>query len=98
MLVEDVIPANIWKGLICIVDDFHLHMYSNFFRNMVSIFRKLWKGNGELKSIVEECYEKSSEILQEKTKEVLIYVFMNMNLLYQIIFEFSSSKFFYVYN
>lgn len=72
----DVIPEQVY-GPYGYIDDIFITSY------MIKLLadkygypflEKSWKGNGELKSVVDECYEKSSEILEEKTVDVLDFV------------------------
>jgi len=72
----DVIPEEVY-GPYGYIDD--IFITAHVIKVLADIYgypylERLWKGEGELKSVVEECYEKSSEILQEKTKEVFDFV------------------------
>lgn len=72
----DVIPEQIY-GPYGYIDDIFISSYVIKLlaeEYGYSYLEKYWGEDGELKSIVEECLEKSSEILEEKTKEVLEFV------------------------
>lgn len=35
---------------------------------------EIWEGEEELEEVVEECYNKSTELLEDKIEEILSYV------------------------
>lgn len=72
----DVIPEQVY-GPYGYIDDIYITSY--VIKVLADKYgypylEKYWTSNGKLESVVEECYEKSSEILEEKTKEVLDFV------------------------
>lgn len=76
----DVIPEQLY-GPYGYIDDIFITSYvvkdlSN--RYGYNYLEKYWKGKEKLKSVVQECYERSSEILEEKTVEILDFVGLQM--------------------
>lgn len=72
----DVIPEQVY-GPYGYIDDIFITAYvikTLADKYDYSYLKKFWEGDGELESVVEECYEKSTEILEEKTQEVLDFV------------------------
>lgn len=72
----DVIPEQVY-GPYGYIDDIFITAYVIKIladKYGYSYLEKLWEGDRELESVVEECYEKSTEILEQKTQEVLDFV------------------------
>lgn len=72
----DVIPESIY-GPYGYIDDIFVTVY--VIRKIADkygydILQNTWEGEGDLKSVVNECYEKSVEVLEDKTETVLGYV------------------------
>lgn len=72
----DVIPEQIY-GPHGYVDD--IYLCSFVLKELIDplgyeFLEELWEGDEELPEVIEECYNKSSEILGKKTENVLIYV------------------------
>jgi uncharacterized membrane protein YkvA (DUF1232 family) len=72
----DVIPEQIY-GPYGYIDDIYITVYiikqigSEFGFNFLE---RHWEGEGKLELVVEECYEKSLEVLEDQTKIILEYV------------------------
>jgi uncharacterized membrane protein YkvA (DUF1232 family) len=72
----DVIPEQIY-GPYGYIDDIFITAYVIKLladEHGFSYLEKFWEGDKELKVVVEECYDKSSEILEDKIREVLDFV------------------------
>lgn len=72
----DVIPETVY-GPYGYIDDIFITTY--VIRMLADIYgyetlEKYWYGEKKLKFVVEECYERSKEVLENKTNEVLSYV------------------------
>lgn len=72
----DVIPEQIY-GPYGYIDDIYITVF--VIRKIANAFgyellQNHWEGNGELEVVVKECYEKSLEVLDDKTDEILRYV------------------------
>lgn len=72
----DVIPEQVY-GPYGYIDDIYITSY--VIKNLAetydySYLEKYWEGSKDLEKVVEECYDKSSEILEEKVDEVLQFV------------------------
>lgn len=73
----DVIPEQVY-GPYGYIDDIFITAY--VIKDLADklgyeFLERFWEGNGKLKSVVEECYENSKEVLEEeKTQEVLNFV------------------------
>lgn len=72
----DVIPEQIY-GPYGYIDDIYITVY--VIKKVAEEFgygflQDKWEGEGKLEDIVNECYEKSVEVLQEKAESVLTYV------------------------
>jgi uncharacterized membrane protein YkvA (DUF1232 family) len=72
----DVIPEQIY-GPYGYIDDIFITVY--IIRKIANIFsyeylEKKWEGEQKLELVVNECYEKSIEVLEDKTQEILGYV------------------------
>ena len=72
----DVIPEQIY-GPYGYIDDIYITVY--IIKKIADEFgftflENHWEGEGKLESVVEECYEKSLEVLQDKTGIILRYV------------------------
>lgn len=73
---QDIISEQIY-GPYGYIDDIYITVF--VIKKLATIFgysflEKYWEGEGNLESVVEECYDKSKEILGDKTKLVLNYV------------------------
>ncbi len=72
----DVIPEQIY-GPYGYIDDIFITVYmiKKLAENFGYAFlEKTWDEEGSLKSVVEECYYKSREVLEDKTEQILSYV------------------------
>lgn len=73
---RDVIPEKEY-GPYGYIDDIFITTY--VIKMLADIYEydtleKYWNEGKDLKSVVDECYEKSKEVLEDKTNEVLSYV------------------------
>ena len=69
----DVIPEQIY-GPFGYIDDIYVTVYviKQIAKEFGFIFlEKYWEGEGKLEFVVEECYEKSLEVLEDQTKTIL---------------------------
>lgn len=72
----DVIPEQIY-GPYGYIDDIYITVYvikkiaNELGYEMLEI---LWEGEGDLEMVVKDCYEKSLEVLEDKTETILSYV------------------------
>lgn len=72
----DVIPEQIY-GPYGYIDDIYITVY--VLKKITDelgykFLERHWEGEGILKSVVEECCQKSSEVLEDKTIKILNYV------------------------
>ena len=72
----DVIPEQVY-GPYGYIDDIFITVY--VMKKIEDILgyeflEYYWEGTGELETVVNECYERSREVLQDKTEEILSYV------------------------
>lgn len=72
----DVIPEQIY-GPYGYIDDIFITVY--VIRKIADLFgyeylEKQWEGKGKLENVVNECYERSMEVLEDKTEQILSYV------------------------
>jgi len=72
----DVIPEQVY-GPYGYIDDIFITVY--VIRKIEEDFgyeflEKYWEGTGDLDNVVNECYERSLEILEDKTEQILSYV------------------------
>ena len=72
----DVIPEQIY-GPYGYIDDIYITVY--IIKKIADKFgfnflEKHWEGEGNLELVVEECYQKSLEVLEDKTETILSYV------------------------
>lgn len=72
----DVIPEQIY-GPYGYIDDIYTTVY--VIKKIAEeynydLIKEYWEGEGDIKLVVEECYEKSMEVLQDKTETILTYV------------------------
>ena len=72
----DVIPEQVY-GPYGYIDDIYITTY--IIKKIADelgyeFLQKHWKENEKLESVVEECYEKSLEVLGDKTEIILSYV------------------------
>ena len=72
----DIIPEQVY-GPYGYIDDIYITTY--VIKRIADelgheCLKKQWKGEGNLESVVEECYEKSLEVLGDKTDIILSYV------------------------
>lgn len=72
----DVIPEQIY-GPYGYIDDIFISVY--VIKKVASILgyeflEKYWKGNEQLDVVVEECYDRSVEVLEDQTEDILRYV------------------------
>ena len=72
----DVIPEQVY-GPYGYIDDIFITVYvikkiaDNF---GYEFLEKQWNGEGNLEHVVNECYERSMEVLEDKTEQILSYV------------------------
>ncbi|NYB52407.1 MAG: DUF1232 domain-containing protein [Methanobacteriaceae archaeon] len=72
----DVIPEQIY-GPYGYIDDIYISAYviKKIAKDLsYELLEKYWIGSGKLESIVEECYNRSIEVLEDKTDAILRYV------------------------
>ena len=72
----DVISEQIY-GPYGYIDDIFISVY--VIKNVASLLgheflEKYWKGKEPLESVIDECYDRSVEVLEAKTDEILRYV------------------------
>ena len=72
----DVIPEQVY-GPYGYIDDIFITVY--VIKKIEDILgyeflEYYWEGTGELETVVNECYDRSREVLQDKTEEILSYV------------------------
>jgi uncharacterized membrane protein YkvA (DUF1232 family) len=72
----DIIPEQVY-GPYGYIDDIYITTY--VIKRIADelgydCLKKHWKGEGNLESVIEECYEKSLEVLEDKTDIILSYV------------------------
>lgn len=72
----DVIPEQVY-GPYGYIDDIFITVY--VIKKIEDVLgyeflEHYWEGTGELKTVINECYERSREVLEDKTEEILSYV------------------------
>lgn len=72
----DVIPEQVY-GPYGYIDDIFITVY--VIKKIEEAFgyeflEKHWEGTGDLETVVNECYERSLEVLEDKTEQILRYV------------------------
>ncbi len=73
---NDIIPEEIY-GPFGYVDDIFICVYvlKELEKELgYKLLHELWDGEGELKEVVDECYEKSNEVVKDKIDDILKYV------------------------
>lgn len=72
----DIIPEKIY-GPMGFVDDIYITVLvlKNIKNELgMGYLESLWKGNGDLTEVIEECYENSIDILGEEVNKIIKYV------------------------
>lgn len=73
---KDIIPEEIY-GPFGYADDIYLCAYvlKKLEESLgFEILTKLWTGEHELREVINECFEKSKEVIKDKEKEILNYI------------------------
>jgi len=71
----DIIPEKVY-GALGYIDDIYISAYVlKDIENELGLgyLESIWEGNNNLKEVVDECYENSSEILGDKVKDIIKY-------------------------